>query len=720
MGTCLIERAVAGSHGREIPTGTVNVEDQAPARRGFQLSLLARVVAVFAACIAVACAVAALIYGAVDSSVGAMSGVRAQNQVIAANDRLSRTVTDAETTEHAFLLTGNDAFLTAYEGALRSFDEAAVELRKLITAPPQLGRLATMQSLFARWRSGVAASEVAARRNAPVGLSEAAQGAYTTTLAMRRLAEDSAGTPSVRAAQWTVLAGVLRQHLNAMVALDQSSAGLKALQNAYSLLGDAEMVRADTPPSRMIAVATALDSVLSERLQRAQADEARVQQLVALDAGRTQIDQVRQIDAAFLAAANADLAAQLAANQRFVLQAKLAATATPILLVLLLAVVLRVWSGIRKSIMDVVAASAALASGDYSRRVQVRGRDYVARMARAYNAMADRMGTQAHEAQALVRLSDLFQASVSIEEACEIIRRGIPDLFPGVTGAVYLASPSRDVLEPIASWGDAQASPRGFAPEDCWAVRRGQAHAFRGGPGDVACRHLTTPPPAASLCVPLVAQGDAIGVLCLFESDGPSRLTEQAARLARVVGDQIGLAIANLRLRETLREQSIRDPLTGLYNRRYLEETLDREIARAARNRQPFSIVMFDIDLFKQFNDAFGHGAGDHLLREIGALLRARSRTEDVACRYGGDEFVIALLGAPLAEARRRAEEIGMAARHPDVRYQGRSVGAVTLSLGVAAHPTHGTTTEALIRASDAALYRAKEQGRARVEVAAG
>src|SRR5579883_3187258 len=689
MGTCLIERAVAGSHGREIPTGTVNVEDQAPARRGFQLSLLARVVAVFAACIAVACAVAALIYGAVDSSVGAMSGVRAQNQVIAANDRLSRTVTDAETTEHAFLLTGNDAFLTAYEGALRSFDEAAVELRKLITAPPQLGRLATMQSLFARWRSGVAASEVAARRNAPVGLSEAAQGAYTTTLAMRRLAEDSAGTPSVRAAQWTVLAGVLRQHLNAMVALDQSSAGLKALQNAYSLLGDAEMVRADTPPSRMIAVATALDSVLSERLQRAQADEARVQQLVALDAGRTQIDQVRQIDAAFLAAANADLAAQLAANQRFVLQAKLAATATPILLVLLLAVVLRGW-------------------------------DYVARMARAYNAMADRMGTQAHEAQALVRLSDLFQASVSIEEACEIIRRGIPDLFPGVTGAVYLASPSRDVLEPIASWGDAQASPRGFAPEDCWAVRRGQAHAFRGGPGDVACRHLTTPPPAASLCVPLVAQGDAIGVLCLFESDGPSRLTEQAARLARVVGDQIGLAIANLRLRETLREQSIRDPLTGLYNRRYLEETLDREIARAARNRQPFSIVMFDIDLFKQFNDAFGHGAGDHLLREIGALLRARSRTEDVACRYGGDEFVIALLGAPLAEARRRAEEIGMAARHLDVRYQGRSVGAVTLSLGVAAHPTHGTTTEALIRASDAALYRAKEQGRARVEVAAG
>ena len=222
------------------------------------------------------------------------------------------------------------------------------------------------------------------------------------------------------------------------------------------------------------------------------------------------------------------------------------------------------------------------------------------------------------------------------------------------------------------------------------------------------------------MCVPLVAQGDAIGVLFLVEDDVPSKLSEDAVRLARVIGDQIALAIANLRLRETLRDQSIRDALTGLYNRRYLEETLDREIRRAERTSQPLSVVMFDIDLFKHFNDTFGHDAGDLLLREIGSMLRTWSRQEDIACRYGGDEFVITLPGATLPDARRRAEEIIDASRHLDVRYRGKPVGSMTLSLGVAAYPTHGATTEALVRAADAALYRAKQRGRARIEVAAG
>lgn len=289
-----------------------------------------------------------------------------------------------------------------------------------------------------------------------------------------------------------------------------------------------------------------------------------------------------------------------------------------------------------------------------------------------------------------------------------------------MTGAVYLTSPSRDVIESVASWGTTAAVVPVFDPADCWALRRGQLHHFGNTPTDIPCRHLPEPPPGASLCIPLVAQGDAIGVLFLVADGVPSQLSEQAVRLARVIGDQIALAIANLRLRETLRDQSIRDALTGLYNRRYLEETLDREIRRAERSNQPLSVVMFDIDLFKHFNDTFGHDAGDLLLREIGSMLRTWSRHEDIACRYGGDEFVITLPGATLMDARRRAEEIVEASRHLDVRYRGKPVGSVTLSLGVVVHPTHGTTMEALIRAADAALYRAKQHGRARIEVAAG
>ena len=686
---------------------------------GPRVPLLVRVILIFVLGAAVACAASALVYRAVDSAAAAISGVRAANQVIVANDRLSGAVVDAETTERAFLLTGNNAFLTAYAGALRSFDDAVSDLRKLVTSPEQMGRLEEMQSLFGRWRTGVASSEIAARQAAPIGLSQAAQTAYATTLTLRRLAAEYAGAPTAaRFEQWTVQVEVLRQDLNAMVALDQSSSGLAALQRAYTLVGDAEMLGRDTRSGPMTGIAAELDGILSDRLKATQAGEARVQQLVTLDAGRTLIDQIRHTDVSFVSAANAGLEARIAANQRSVLQAKLASAGAPLLIVLLLGLVLRVWSSVGASIAEVAEASAALAAGDFTRRVQVRGQDRTAVMARAYNAMADRMRAQANEAQALVRMGDLFQAAVSVEEACEIIARGMPDMFPGLTGAVYFLSPSRDVLESIATWGGVSQGMPVFGPDDCWGLRRGHAHYFSSSSNDIPCRHLP-PPPGASVCVPLVAQGDTIGLLSLVETDRAFQLSEQAVRLARVVGDQIGLAIANLRLRETLRDQSIRDALTGLYNRRYLEETLDREIRRAERTGQPLGIVMFDIDLFKQFNDAFGHGAGDHLLRDIGALLRTLSRREDIACRYGGDEFVIALLGTTLEDARQRAEEIRNAARHLDIRYQDGAVGSVTLSLGVAAFPVHGATTETLIRAADAALYRAKQHGRARVEVAA-
>jgi diguanylate cyclase (GGDEF)-like protein len=198
----------------------------------------------------------------------------------------------------------------------------------------------------------------------------------------------------------------------------------------------------------------------------------------------------------------------------------------------------------------------------------------------------------------------------------------------------------------------------------------------------------------------------------------PVLVNEQSTKLAKALAEQVALAVANLRLRETLRSQSIRDPLTGLYNRRYLEETLGREIRRAERNRHPMGIVMFDIDRFKQFNDTFGHDAGDAVLREVGVLLHNRFRAEDIACRYGGEEFVVILPEAVLDDTRARAEELREAAKHLHVAPRGRALGAVTLSVGVAVFPDHGVTGDALLQAADAALYRAKQNGRDRIEAA--
>jgi diguanylate cyclase (GGDEF)-like protein len=221
----------------------------------------------------------------------------------------------------------------------------------------------------------------------------------------------------------------------------------------------------------------------------------------------------------------------------------------------------------------------------------------------------------------------------------------------------------------------------------------------------------------------MVAQSEASGVLYLQNKDGPAdaappRLTPAKQQLAQTVADSVALALANLKLRETLRHQSIRDPLTGLFNRRYMEETLERETRRVARAQRPLGIIMLDVDRFKLFNDTFGHDAGDTLLRELGNFLRAHIRGEDVACRYGGEEFMLILPEASLAVTRERAEHLRDDIKHLHAQYHDQPLGAVMLSLGVAVFPDHGSTGEAVLKAADAALYRAKREGRDRVVVA--
>jgi diguanylate cyclase (GGDEF)-like protein len=224
--------------------------------------------------------------------------------------------------------------------------------------------------------------------------------------------------------------------------------------------------------------------------------------------------------------------------------------------------------------------------------------------------------------------------------------------------------------------------------------------------------------------VPLVAQGETVGLLHVNsgasdEAASPTPLGEATQRRATTVAEHVGLAIANLLLRETLRNQSIRDPLTGLFNRRFLEETLERELLRAARSQRPLGVIVLDLDHFKRFNDTYGHQAGDALLRELGGLLRDQLRGGDVPCRYGGEEFVLILPEASLDSTRRRAGQLREAVHRLQVADRGQSLGLVTLSAGVAVFPTHGTSGDALIRAADAALYRAKAAGRDQVQVAA-
>lgn len=200
----------------------------------------------------------------------------------------------------------------------------------------------------------------------------------------------------------------------------------------------------------------------------------------------------------------------------------------------------------------------------------------------------------------------------------------------------------------------------------------------------------------------------------------PARNAERQANdrmLAVTVGEAIKLSLSNLKLRDELREQAMNDSLTGLFNRRYLEEALTKELYSAKRRNGSLCISMLDLDQFKRFNDTFGHDAGDLVLREVGRLLRENLRKSDIACRYGGEEFVLILPGSALSDTRQRVEQIGSIVRELQLRHGDKVLGKITLSAGVAESGEHGQTAGHLLRAADEALYTAKQAGRDRVEV---
>jgi diguanylate cyclase (GGDEF)-like protein len=192
---------------------------------------------------------------------------------------------------------------------------------------------------------------------------------------------------------------------------------------------------------------------------------------------------------------------------------------------------------------------------------------------------------------------------------------------------------------------------------------------------------------------------------------------ESERRLATVLAEQVALALGNLKLRESLKNQSICDPLTGLFNRRYMEESLEREFGRAKRNKTSVAIIMMDMDHFKRFNDTFGHQAGDTLLRALGDLLRRTTRGQDIACRYGGEEFALVLTDSSLPGALHRCEVLRQEVKQLSVEYAGQLLGSATVSMGVALYPEHGTAIGDVLRASDQALYCAKREGRDRISV---
>jgi len=321
------------------------------------------------------------------------------------------------------------------------------------------------------------------------------------------------------------------------------------------------------------------------------------------------------------------------------------------------------------------------------------------------------------EMKSLIRLNELLQSCTNLVEAHQVVAHVGAELFAGQSGCLAILYDADQHLETVARWGDETALKSSFSLNDCWALRRGKLHEVSDLRVDLLCHHFVHEAQAGYLCVPLIVQSGTIGLLCLTGAGGKviSSITRQ--RLAVAAGETIKLSLYNLKLRDDLRQQAIHDPLTGLCNRRYLEENLGRELHRAWRGNSPLCVVMLDLDNFKAFNDTFGHDGGDSLLRELAHMLREKLRKSDISCRYGGDEFVLVLPDSSLADTRQHVEQIRVLVKELQIKRGGPPLETITVSAGVAGAPEHGSTAAELLQAADNAMYAAKRAGGNRIVV---
>jgi diguanylate cyclase (GGDEF)-like protein/PAS domain S-box-containing protein len=358
---------------------------------------------------------------------------------------------------------------------------------------------------------------------------------------------------------------------------------------------------------------------------------------------------------------------------------------------------------------------------------QIRAGEAQRRHAELLDRLVTELELRTKQMTSLSEMGSLLACSGTVKEACAVVADSLQRLFRDApSGALYLFKSSRDLIEAAVRWGKTDVLAPTFPPDACWSLHRSQPH-WSGHPGSgIACQHLTPSAASEYLCVPMVAQGNTVGVLHLeferaaeLQSDsGVESFRESRQRLAVSAASQIALSLASLQLRETLREQAMRDPLTLLFNRRFLEESLEREMQLAARKQQSVAVLFLDLDHFKRFNDTFGHDAGDMVLQSLADLFRNFFRASDICCRYGGEEFAIILPESSCHDAAIRADALRSEVKDLRLQYKKQTIGQLTLSVGVAAFPEHGSTSVELLKIADQCLYESKSRGRDVVTVA--
>ncbi|WP_321829033.1 sensor domain-containing diguanylate cyclase [Thalassovita sp.] len=331
--------------------------------------------------------------------------------------------------------------------------------------------------------------------------------------------------------------------------------------------------------------------------------------------------------------------------------------------------------------------------------------------------IVDKQLRLAREVQLLGELNEWLQSSHSLEEPFQMVARFMTHILPNAEGSVYVYSNSRDVLEGCGKWNGGEVKAQ-IHPEECWGLRRGRTYEFGASEVDFTCDHAEPHDGRPYYCFPILAHGETVGLMHLRAVAGKERAFRSNKKLAQMCAEQLSMAIANVRMRDQLQDQSVRDPLTGLFNRRHMTECLRKAINNSQNTGVPLSLIAVDVDHFKKFNDNHGHDAGDMILRAVGTALEKACDGDQVACRMGGEEFTLILPGVKNADVLRKAEHLRKAVEAISLRYGEKTLPTVTISLGVSHYPQHGTLPQELMRCADEALYAAKAKGRNQVRLA--
>jgi len=304
----------------------------------------------------------------------------------------------------------------------------------------------------------------------------------------------------------------------------------------------------------------------------------------------------------------------------------------------------------------------------------------------------------------MFRMTDVLHSATTRADACAVVAATATRLIPGLGGALHVSGPAPEGHLTVASvWGQPQETGRScIDPACCWALKQQKPHLNGAGTGALRCGHASGD--QVTLELPLIGQGEVFGLLELAGSGPGAEAALRAAEpLAMMIADAATRALTAIALRERLKNDAVRDSLTGLYNRRFLAELQERLVLAAERRKSPLSAIMIDIDHFKRINDEHGHATGDAVLRAVAAAAVAALRRTDLICRYGGEELIVLLPDCPLAHAVERAELLRT--RIADLTEAGLSV---TASFGVASIPETSPRSSDLFAAADAAMYQAK------------